>query len=434
MSGQYVHNHGIYGLVEAQVEKGLLPDELSSYFQVFKGNDYRTGIVGHVHVEPKWIEPYCDQFPNMNWPDNPYNAYLKGKGLLDKRDDEAHASKSQHLDGYPSELSSEDSYEGYCYQSFCELLAERSDGEPFFYKLDPLHPHENYIPVQRFWDIYEGVELQLPPSADEDLSDKSPHQQWMIERQRTSEAPWLLEPKTYEAVRLRKLRGYYGCISQVDYLVGLVVDKLKEIGELDNTIIIYTADHGEFALEHGFMEKVPGISDDAVTRVPYIWNWPGGDFTANTVEELVESIDTFPTLCQLAGIQPLDTMDGKDLSGMLHGQVEPLRDFVVTEFPLSRVIRTKQWKLVHRPRGMFAEKEDAGELYNLAEDRWEMNNLYDDPEYREIREELRRRYFDWLLLTTRYYNFHPMAELGADGKITTEAVQQRVQDGRVNYL
>ncbi len=256
----------------------------------------------------------------------------------------------------------------------------------------------------------------------------------MIERQRTSEAPWVLEPKTYEAGRLRKLRGYYGCISQVDYLVGLVVDKLKEIGELDNTIIIYTADHGEFALEHSFLEKAPGISYDAVTRVPYIWNWPGGDFTANTVEELVESIDTFPTLCQLAGIQPPDTMDGKELSGMLRGQVEPLRDFVVTEFPLSRVIRTKQWKLVHRPRGMFAEKEDAGELYNLAEDRWELKKLYDDPEYREIREELRRRYFDWLLLTTRYYNFYPMAELGADGKITTEALQQEVEDGRVDYL
>ena len=130
MSGQYVHNHGVYGLVEAEGEEGVLPDDLPSYFQVFQENGYRTGIVGHVHVESKWIEPYCDQYRDMYAAGDPYSAYLDKKGLLDERDDGAHRGKSQHKDGYPSELSFEDSYEGYCYQSFCELLEGRSDGQP----------------------------------------------------------------------------------------------------------------------------------------------------------------------------------------------------------------------------------------------------------------------------------------------------------------
>ena len=63
---------------------------------------------------------------------------------------------------------------------------------------------------------------------------------------------------------------------------------------------------------------------------------------SNTVEELVEAIDTFPTLCALTGIKPPDTIDGLDISAMLHGDLQPLRDFAVTEFPLTRVIRTKE--------------------------------------------------------------------------------------------
>ena len=434
MSGQYVHNHGVYGLVNAKGEEGVLPDALPLIFQVFNQAGYYTGIVGHVHVEDKWIEPWCDQYRNMYGPGDPYSAYLDERGLLAERDDRRHRGKSQHVDGYPSVLSFEDSCDGYCYRSFCDFLDAHPDGQPFLYELDPLHPHQLYVPVQEFWDLYEGVELELPPSADEDLSTKPPHQQWMIENAHANDDPWVLQPKTYEAGRLRKLRGYYGCVSQADHMVGLVRQKLAEIGELENTIVIYTTDHGEFALEHGFLEKASGISYDAVTRIPYIWSWPGGDFTSNTVEELVEAIDTFPTLCALTGVEPPDTIDGLDISAMLRGDVQPLREFAVTEFPLTRVIRTKEWKLVHRPRGMFSENEDAGELYHVSEDPWEMNNLYDDPQYYELREDLRRRLFEWTQWTTRYHNAHPLSEYGADHKITLATLKRTVEERRVMYL
>lgn len=428
-SGQYVHNHGVFGLTGNET----LPRGLPSMFSVFKESGYTTGVIGHIHVQQEWPAPHCDMFRDMHGQGNPYDAYLDEKGLLDKRDDEAYKGHSQIYDGCASELSFDDSYEGYCYRSFCQFLDTRPPARPFLFELNPLHPHENYIPVKEFWDMYEGVELELPPSADEDLSDKPPHQQWRIKHDR--EHPKILfEPKTYEAGRLRKLQGYYGCISQVDHMVGLVRRKLMDIGEWQNTVFIYCADHGEFALEHGFLEKAPGISYDAVTRTPLIWHWPGRGFRHATVEELVESVDLFPTLCKLADVPAPDTLDGKDISAMLSGDLTPLRDFTVTEFPLTRVIRTKEWKLCHRPRGMFAEKDDAGELYHLTDDPWEMTNLYDDPHCRDIREKLRRDLFEWTQWTSRYGNTWPHMAIGRDGRTLTEELRQMVRDRQVNYL
>jgi len=363
---------------------------------------------------------YCD--------DDPYSAYLAEKGLLHLRDDTNYRGRKSH-DGCASELSFEDSAEGYCYKSFCDFLKDRPGDKPFLFQLDPIHPHSMYIPVRKFWDMYGGIELELPPSADEDLSDKPLYQQDLLARHKSESDEWLFEPKTYEAGRLRKLQGYYGCVSQLDYMVGLVMQKLQEISEVENTIVVYCSDHGDFALEHGFLEKAPGVSYDAVTRVPFIWNWPGGKFTGGSIEELVESVDLFPTLCNMTGVASPDSIDGVDISDMLMGKVSPVRDFVACEFPLSRVIRTKEWKLCHRPRGIFKEKDDEGELYNLTEDPWEMTNLYGEARYSDIREELRRRLFDWTLWSTRYGNPWLRHDDGTgDGKWTPETLRQQADN------
>jgi choline-sulfatase/uncharacterized sulfatase len=275
------------------------------------------------------------------------------------------------------------------------------------------------------------VELELPPSADEDLAGKPPHQRATLTWTRQYEGTF--EPKGYEYVRQRKLRGYYGCISQVDHMVGKVRQMLRQRRLEDSTIVVYCTDHGDFALEHGFLEKAPGISYDAILRTPCIWYWPGGGFRSQRVDELVESVDQFPTLCRLAGLPIPDTVDGQDLSALLRGDVHPLREFVVAEFPLSRTIRTREWKLCHRPAAMFAEG-DAGELYHVAEDTWEMENLYHDPNYVGVREELRRKLLDWLLMTTRPGNTWIHTPPGADGKTTLAGLYGLIADNQTNYL
>ena len=442
LTGQYVHNHGVFGNSSHEI----VPSTLPSQFSTFRQHGYYTGIVGTVHVREEWLRPHCDLYRRIGgaYPGSVYDDYLAAKGLWDLRDDGAFtgypglgrtAQPPVHiLDGCPSELSFEDSFDGYCYQTWCGFLDQRPPGAPFLFQVDTVHPHPIYVPVREFWDLYEGIKLTLPPSADEDLSGKPLYLQRVKERFLSDASIWEFEPKTYAAGRLRGLRGYFGCISQVDHLVGLVRQKLEQIGALENTIFLFCADHGDYALEHGFLSKEAGISYDAITRVPFIWSWPGGDFARGTVDELVAAVDVFPTMCALAGVATPDTIDGHDLSGLLRGDVQPSRDAVFTELPLSRVIRTREWKLCHRPRDVFPEGGEGGELYHLSADPWEMQNLYADPRYADVREELLRALFDWLVWSTRYGNVTPPVEAGADGKTTPPELRRLVDEGKLHAL
>ena len=166
LSGQYAHNHGVFGLTGNE----RVPAGLPSLFSVFQPAGYRTGIVGHVHVAGAWLQPHCDQYRDLHDEsrpdDTPYDRYLKAKGLLRLRDDEAYHGRSQILDACASELDFEDTHEGYCLQSLFDFLADLPAEQPFLYQLDPLHPHQNYLPARPFWELYDGVELELPPSSD----------------------------------------------------------------------------------------------------------------------------------------------------------------------------------------------------------------------------------------------------------------------------
>ena len=144
--------------------------------------------------------------------------------------------------------------------------------KPFMLQVSFPRPHQCTTPCQEFWDLYNTDELSLPPNADYDLaaSGKAPHMVASAMRWRESE--WqLFEPKTFEAGRLRKLHGYLGAVSQVDAAVDKLLDYLRDSGLAENTIVVYTSDHGDYATEHGIMEKAPGICSDAITRVPLIW-------------------------------------------------------------------------------------------------------------------------------------------------------------------
>jgi len=423
LSGQYVHNHGVYGLSGNET----LPPVLPSLFSTFKAAGYRTGVIGHVHVKDDWLEPHCDMYrPFQDDETDAYNKYLEAKGK--QREDIEWKGLSQILDACPGKLSFEDSAEGYALTCFDEFLDARPDSAPFLFQIDAMHPHQCYIPAKQFWDLYEGVDLELPPNLHDDITNKPPNQQKMHAWARAG-GYTVFEPKTLEAARLRKLRGYYGCVSQVDHMLGLARRMLKDQGLEENTIVIYCTDHGDMAMEHDLPEKAPGISYDAILRTPFIWAWPAGGFQQGTVDELVESVDQFPTLCTLAGVRPPDTVDGIDISPMLRGDHTPVRDCVFAEFPWSRTIRTDEWLLCHRPVGMYREGMDDGELYNVKDDPWQINNLYHDQRCRDIREQLRRRLFDWILQSTRYCNTWPHLPQGADGKIDPDELRRQLAVG-----
>jgi len=119
LTGQYVHNHGVYGLSGNETFLESLP----SMFSVFRREGYRTGIVGHIHVKEGWLRPHCDQYRDMYiGKRDPYSAYLESKGLLHLRDDVAYDGHLQTFDACPFRLTFEDSCEGYVLHSFREFL------------------------------------------------------------------------------------------------------------------------------------------------------------------------------------------------------------------------------------------------------------------------------------------------------------------------
>ena len=406
LSGQYCHNHGYYGL------SGPNPAGLPTVLGHFRRAGYRTSAIGKIHCPENWVEADSDVFyetcdRGTSGGSREYVDYLDDKGLIDLEDhialNEFGALGRQSVDGRPSMVSYEDGQEGWSVRKAMEFMGACSrEGVPFFAHISLPKPHQCYTPAKEFWDLYDEAELTLPANAEYDMKDKAPHLRQMAEHWRT--AKWqLFEPKTFEAGRLRKLHGYLGSVSHVDHAVGELLDWLDSSGLTENTIVVYSSDHGDYACEHGIMEKAPGICSDAITRIPMIWRYPGKFKTGHVSEEIVETVDLVNTLCALASLEAMETADGLDISHLLRGETGAVRTVGVTEFAWSKSLRKGPYRLVYYPREMFADEypHGFGELYDLEEDPWEMHNLFFDANNADIISELQRELMDWLITTTR---------------------------------
>ncbi len=406
ISGQYAHNHGYYAL------SGANPGGLPTVFGHFRRHGYRTGAIGKIHCPEYWVEDDCDWFHetsgcSIGGRSAAYRQFLEERGKEELEDHEGFRELGkrgrQCCDARPSMVTLEESQEGWiAAQSIGWMQQCHAEGKPFFLHASLPKPHQTYAPAKEFWDLYDPEKLTLPPNADYEMKHKAPHLKGAAEHWRKGE--WTrFEPHGFEEGRKRKLRGYLGNISQVDHAVGQMAKWLDTSGLAENTIIVYSADHGDYACEHGIMEKAPGICHDAITRIPYIWRLPK-TFPAGTVrEEIVETVDVTQTACALCGLPAMETSDGKDISHLLQGQSGAVREIGVTEFAWSKSIRKGDFRYVYYPREMFAADypDGFGELYNLADDPWEMTNLFFEPDWQEKVREMKIDLFDWLVTTTR---------------------------------
>lgn len=449
LSGQYCHNHGYYGL------SGPEPKGLPTVLGHFRSAGFRTAAVGKIHCPAYWVEQDSDLFAetcgcSIQGRSPEYAEYLAEKGLTDLEDHgamrEFGSRGRQTVEGRPSNVTFEDGQEGWSVRKTIEFMKECSDeGVPFFAHISLPKPHQCYTPAQEFWDLYDGSKLTLPPNADYEMKDKSPQLRKTAESWRTRE--WqLFEPKTFEAGRLRKLHGYLGSISHVDHAVGRLLTWLDSNGLSEHTVAVYSSDHGDYACEHGIMEKAPGICSDAITRIPMIWRLPGTFKQGHVAEEIVETVDLADTLCSLAGLDPMQTSDGCDISHLLQGTTGEVRDIGVTECPWSKSVRKGRYRFVYYPREMFAEEYPDGfcELYDLEQDPWEMHNLFFDPDFSGLVRTLSRDLTDWLVTTTRPATILPPVteessqskciynnSVNPDGKIHPDRIRE---EKRRNYL
>lgn len=414
LSGQYAHNHGYYGL------SGPNPGGLPCVLGHFRDAGYRTSAVGKIHCPEYWVEDAVDHFHetadcSVGGRSKKYEAFLESRGKSGLEDHgslpEFGKRGGQSMEGRVSPLAFDESQEGWIASETIEFMQKANEeGKPFFAFASFPRPHQCTAPSEPFWSMYAGKKLTLPPNADYDLAaaGKAPHMQKSAAQWRKGE--WaLIEPKTFEAARARKLHGYLAAISQTDHAVGLILDWLDQKGLAENTLVIYSTDHGDYACEHGIMEKAPGICADAITRIPFLWRWKGKIPAGQTAPELVETVDVVNTLCKLAGLEPLETVDGVSLDGLLMGQRGEVRTIAVTEFAWSKSVRRGKYRFVYYPKAMFPAEhpEGFGELYDLEQDPYEMKNLYFDSSLKSVVDSMKSDLMDWIVTTTRNKSVWP---------------------------
>jgi choline-sulfatase len=263
-------------------------------------------------------------------------------------------------------------------------FARSGDERPFFLVVSFAHPHDPWELRARYWDLYERDEVELPAVPLVPLAEADPHSRRLRDMCGVDAAGLSIE-------QVRTARhGYYAGVSYLDERVGEVLGALREAGLEDDTIVAFTADHGEMLGERGLWYKMSFFEQSA--RVPLVVRVPGGGGNRR-VAEPVSLLDLAPTLLELAGAPPLDDVDGESLAPLISGAGRSAP--VVGEYLAEGVnhpavmVRRGPWKLIACPG-------DPDQLYDLSNDPAELTNLAGSPEHAEalgeLHEEVSRRW------------------------------------------
>jgi arylsulfatase A-like enzyme len=181
-------------------------------------------------------------------------------------------------------------------------------------------------------------------------------------------APW---PRTPEVVR-KHLTDYYGVITYLDMQIGRILQALKESGEYDHTVILFSSDHGLAVGSHGLFGK-QNLYEDGM-RVPLIFAGPG--IPKGRSDALVYLHDLYPTVCELAGVPVPASLDGRSLAPVLRGKKKGVHDALFLAYRnVQRAVRQGDWKLIRYPQ------VNKTQLFDLKNDPDETKDLADDPKH-----------------------------------------------------
>lgn len=278
-----------------------------------------------------------------------------------------------------------------------DWLSRRDADRPFCMWVsygDPHHPFDCPAP----WSyLYDPAALPLPEHRTPDLDRRAWWHRAVLETQpevrsesqRSFRANLSRMPAQTDAQLAAMTANYYGMISMIDHGVGRLLDRLQDLGLADNTLVVFTTDHGELLGNHGLYLKHP-IPYEDLLRVGLILRGPGVA-AGRVVVEPVSTLDLGPTFYEAAGVQAGLEQQGRSLCTLAAGGDDP-RPVAHSEWHVHpsrcgvalklRTVRTRTHKAT------FELESGAGELYDLVNDPGEMNDVFSDPAYRGVRDEL----------------------------------------------
>ena len=253
-----------------------------------------------------------------------------------------------------------------------QFLQNYEADNPFFLYLSFTSPHDPRTAPGKYATMYPPEEIPIPENF-------LPEHQFDNGEMRIRDEVLAPFPRTPEVVQ-QHIADYYGMITHMDAEMGRVLQTLEATGHLENTIIIYTADHGLAVGQHGLLGK-QNLYDHSI-HVPSIFVGPGIP-EGRTVDALTYLYDVFPTVCDLTDVVCPDTTEGRSLVPLMRGDVERVRATVFAAYrDIQRTIRGSRWKLI---RYYVSEETGAGtnciQLFDLEQDPWETTNLADLPEH-----------------------------------------------------
>jgi arylsulfatase A-like enzyme len=255
----------------------------------------------------------------------------------------------------------------------------KSHDKPFFLACGLYAPHyPNYCP-QKYFDLYDPANIELPPIREDDLEDLPP----TVRKQRENRKRQHYEKLVKMGAHDDAIHGYLACISYADAMLGRVLSALQSSPYADNTIVVLWSDHGYHLGEKGQWGK--HTLWERTSNVPFIWAGPGVAEGAQT-DVTVSLIDIYPTLVKMCGLpQPDQTLDGQSLASTLSSpSLAKDRDVLLP------YMTPGQYAVINRDWRYICYGDDGEELYNLREDPHEWHNLASAEQYADIKAELRK--------------------------------------------
>jgi arylsulfatase A-like enzyme len=259
-------------------------------------------------------------------------------------------------------------------------FVERRTEKPWFLQVNFTAPHDPLLvpPGDEF--EYEPARLPVPPN----FAPRHPFDHGNFDGRDERLFPW---PRTKAVIR-RDLAVYYAILSHLDAQVGRILAALEESGGLENTLVIYSSDHGLALGSHGLTGKQNQY--EHTINVPLVFAGPGVPHGERRAAQCYLR-DLFPTVCEMTGVPIPPTVQGRSLVPVLAGDRDEVYPFVVGYFTdTQRMIRDDRWKLIRYPEA------DREQLFDLRDDPFELQNLSDDPSQRERVRDLGAKLDGWL--------------------------------------
>ena len=378
LTGTYPHIHGVN-----QNNKHVDPDwsNYAPYSSHLQNSGYETAHIGKIHMawkrDKEHIRPGFDYW---------FSFIGQGKYFDPKVNDNG---VEMQLEGYMTDILTDKTIDW--------LKNKRDPNKPFSLNLWHKAVHEKHLPAPRHKDLYNNEDLPTPPYDTHKETFKG-KPEWL--RRKTFGFKWNKNDKIPDElpeitwpINKHKYMQLLRSLIAVDESLGEVIKTLDEMGELENTVIIYSSDNGYFMGDHTFLDK--RLAYENSMRVPMIIRYPKLITKNSVIKEQCLNIDIAPTILDLAGVKKPTYMQGESMVKLISGKKDKswrksmLFEYYVDDAwpyagPNQVAVRTNKYKLIDN----FLE-DDIDELYDLIKDPGEMKNLINDDNYNNIEKELR---------------------------------------------